>query len=220
MLNVAITEEEAVTMKLYGHPMSTCTRKVLMTLAEKGREAELVQIDLMSGQQKSPEHLKRQPFGVVPVIEDEGFSLYESRAIIRYIDEKYSSTRLTPSDLQAKAKMEQWISVEHSYFTPAAMKIIIQKMFHPMRGQPVDQAVVEQGKTDTARTLDIMERALEGQQFLTGAQMTLADICYMPYIEYLFAAQEGGLITSRKNVAAWWSRLSERPTWKRIAGRA
>jgi glutathione S-transferase len=206
-------------MKLYGNPLSTCTRKVLMTLAEKGKEAEFISIDFAKHQQKSPEHLQRQPFGVVPALEDEDFSLYESRAIIRYLDDKFPSPRLTPSDMHAKAKMEQWSSVEYSYFTPSAMKIIYQKMFNPMRGLPVDQAIVEKGKTDTAHVLDIVDRALGGQEYLTGAQFTLADVGYMPCIEYLFAVQEGELITSRKNVSAWWSRISERPTWKRATGK-
>src|SRR5271169_2565324 len=110
-------------MKLYGHPMSTCTRKVLTTLAEKGHEADFVIVDLMKGEHKQEAHVARQPFGRVPALDDGGFWLYESRAIVRYLDEKLAGPKLTPADIQDRASMEQWISVEYSYFSPAAMKI-------------------------------------------------------------------------------------------------
>src|SRR5262245_44745205 len=111
---------EAV-MKLYLNPFSTCSRKVLATLAEKQAEAEMVVIDLGKGEQKQPAHLARQPFGVVPVLDDDGFQLYESRAIVRYLDEKLPGVALTPGDARGRARMEQWISIEYSYFSPAAM---------------------------------------------------------------------------------------------------
>src|SRR3954451_8131968 len=102
-------------MKVYGHPMSTCTRKVLTTLAEKGHEAEFVMVDIMKGEHKLPAHIARQPFGVIPAIDDDGFVLYESRAIMRYLDEKLSGPRLAPPEPKDRAVMEQWISIEQSY---------------------------------------------------------------------------------------------------------
>ena len=207
-------------MKLYGNPGSTCTRKVLCTLAEKGKEAQFVNIDLGTREQKSADFLVHQPFGVVPVLDDEGFELYESRAIIRYLDVKFPTPSLTPKDAKAHAKMEQWTSVEYSYFAPAAMKVIYQKLMNPMRGLPTDQAIVDQGKEGVGRALDVLEKALDGHAYLAGDQFSLCDIGFMPYIEYLFAGQEGELITSRKNVGAWWKRISERPSWKKATGKA
>src|SRR5579883_1276415 len=77
---------QEVSMKLYGHPISTCTRKVLFTAQEKGHKLELVVVDLAKGEHKSADHLSRQPFGQVPALDDGGFALYESRAIARYLD--------------------------------------------------------------------------------------------------------------------------------------
>src|SRR5947209_7088462 len=110
-------------MKIFGNPVSTCTRKVLMTLNEHGAPFELVVIDFAKGEHKQPAHLARQPFGQVPALDDDGFALYESRAMARYIDGKHGA-RLTPQDAQARALMEQWISVETSNFSPHAMKFI------------------------------------------------------------------------------------------------
>src|SRR5580698_648865 len=98
-------------MKIYGNPMSTCTRKVLTVLAEKQAKFEFVNVDLGTGGHKKPEYMAaHQPFGQVPALEDGDFKLYESRAMIRYIDEVVSGQSLTPKEPKARALMEQWIS--------------------------------------------------------------------------------------------------------------
>lgn len=208
-------------MKVFGHPMSTCTRKVLTTLAEKGQQAEFVMVDIMKGEHKQPAHLARQPFGVVPVFEDDdGFQIFESRAIIRYLDGRLQGTALTPGNHHDRGRMEQWISVEHSYFTPAAMKIIYQVLFNPLFGKGTDPAVVEAARAEVGRVLDIMEKGVAGGPFLAGDAFSLADICYMPYVEYLFAGKQGDLITSRPGLAAWWERVSTRPSWQKATGKS
>lgn len=207
-------------MKVYGHPMSTCTRKVLMTLAEKGAHAEFVLVDIMKGAGHGAEHLARQPWGQVPVLEDDdGWQLYESRAICRYLDEKLPGPKLTPADLRQRAAMEQWVSIETSNFTAPAMKIIYQLLFSKFMGKEPDLAVAEEGRKGVRRAVAVMDRQLEGHNFLIGDGLTLADIFFMPYIEYLGMCGEIGLITESPRVAAWWTRVSERPTWLTIAGR-
>jgi glutathione S-transferase len=207
-------------MKLYAHPMSTCTRKVLCTLAEKGAQADFVLVDIMKGDAKKPEHLARQPFGQVPAFEDGDFKLYESRAIIRYLDETLPGTALRPADAKGRAKMEQFISVEQSNFTPPAMKIIMQAFFGPMMGKQPDDAIVNEGKAGVNRALDVLDAALAGNDYLLGKQFTLADICYMPYIEYLYAAGAGDeLVGKRPNVGPWWRRISERASWQKAIGK-
>ena len=89
-------------MKVYGFPGSTCTRKVLMTLHEKNCPYAFIPVDLGKGEHKQPEHLARQPFGVVPVLDHDGFVLYESRAIIRYLDAALVGEKLTPTDLKCQ----------------------------------------------------------------------------------------------------------------------
>ncbi|PTL84120.1 glutathione S-transferase family protein [Vitiosangium sp. GDMCC 1.1324] len=205
-------------MKLYGNPMSTCTRKVLTTLAEKGHEAQFVLIDLAKGQQKSPEYMAKQPFGVVPYLEDDGLSMYESRAIIRYLDAKLAGPKLTPSDLPSLARMEQWISIEHSYFSPNAMGIVMELFFKPMRGLTPDMDKVNKGRDGSARALDVADRALMSQAHLAGDKFSLADICWMPYLQYLSATPHGNLITERPHVKSWWQRISTRPSWKKVVG--
>ncbi len=131
-------------MKIFGHPMSTCTRKVMMTLAEKGQEAEFVPVDVLGGEHRTEGYRARQPFGVVPVLDDEGFVLYESRAIIRYIDGRFGTTALTPTAPRDAARMNQWLSVDQPYVAPhtrtLAVERIVQKHARRDRGRPAGRA--------------------------------------------------------------------------------
>src|SRR4051812_715707 len=209
------------TMKLYGSSMSTCTRKVFCTLAEKGKEVEFVSVDLMKGEQKQPSYVKAQhPFAKVPVLEDGAFTMYESRAIIRYLDETLPGPQLTPADAKGRALMEQWTSVEEFYFSGPALKIARERVFKPMLGMSGDEQNVEAGKEELSRTLDVLEQRLAIAPYLAGSSFSLADLGYLPYIDYLFVANEGALITSRPHVAAWWKRIHERPSWQKVVATA
>jgi glutathione S-transferase len=203
-------------MKLYGHPVSTCTRKVLITLYEKNASFELVPIDLPAGAHKLPEHLARQPFGQIPAIEDGDFRLYESRAIIRYLDQVLPGTPLAPNDAKGRALMEQWISIETSNFTPPAMAIIYQLFFGPKRGTSPDPLKVEEGRTKLAKSVEVLDRHLARGPHLLGEAFSLADICYMPYMEYLTQTAARDTVLDHANVAAWWKRISARESWQKV----
>src|SRR5690606_28531322 len=140
---------EGVMVKLYGNPYSTCTRKVLATLAETNTPFEYTVVDFAKGEHKQQPHLSRQPFGQVPAIEDDGFALYESRAICRYLSEKAESP-LTPRNPKERAKMEQWLSIEASNFTPHAMKFI----FHHIFKRPQEEAALEAARTGLEHCLE------------------------------------------------------------------
>ena len=201
-------------MKIYGHPMSTCTRKVLMTLAETNTPYEFVMVDLMKGDHKQAPHLARQPFGQVPSLDDDGFELYESRPMCRYINEKANGS-LIPRDLKDRARMEQWISIESANFTSPVMKFVFHHIFK--REQP-PEALKTAGEQVT-NALTIMEKQLTQHPFIAGETFTLADISFMPYIEYAMGTPAKEHFGKHPHVVAWWSKISEKPTWQKVAGR-
>ena len=202
-------------MKIFGHPMSTCTRKVLMTLAETNTPYELVTVDFAKGEHKAQPHMNRQPFGQLPALEDDGFAMYESRPICRYINEKVGG-KLVPSDLKARAVMEQWMSVESANFTPHAMKFVFQHVFK----RPQEPAALEAAGKSIETALGVMEARLAKSPFLAGDQLSLADIGFMPYMEYAMATPLKETFAKFPHVSSWWNKLSERPTWHKAAGRA
>jgi glutathione S-transferase len=202
-------------VKLYGNPMSTCTRKVLMTLAETNTPFEFESVDLGTGAHKKEPHLSRQPFGQIPAIDDDGFAFFESRAICRYINEKVGG-KLIPKDIKARALMEEWISIETSNFTPHAMKFIYHHAFH--RAQ--EPAVLEAATKSLDTAFGVMEKQLTKNTFLAGDEFTIADICFMPYLEYAMGTPVKDQMSKFPHVTAWWNRISERPTWHKAVGRA
>lgn len=207
-------------MKVYGHPISTATRKVLCMFAEKGIKPEFALIDLTKGEHKKSDYMAQlHPFGQVPVLEDNGFRLYEARAIMRYLDEVLPGEKLTPADPKQRAMMEQWISVEMSNFTPAAMKTLGETFFAPIFGATPNMAKAEEGRVALAPCLDVLNRHLEGKTYLVGDKFSIADIGYLPYIDYLYASNEGGAIDKRPNVASWWKRCTERKSWQIATGK-
>jgi glutathione S-transferase len=165
-------------LKVFGHPGSTCTRKVLMTLAETNTPFDLVTVELGKGEHKSEAHASRQPFGRIPAIDDDGFAMYESRAICRYLSRRAGSS-LILSDLQSYARMEQWVSVETSEFAPHAMKFIYEHTFK--RPQPAG-ALEETGKA-LDKACGVLDKQLARSPFLAGAGFSLADVFCMPYPE-------------------------------------
>ncbi|KAG6897266.1 hypothetical protein C0992_002918 [Termitomyces sp. T32_za158] len=118
-------------LKLYGSPRSTCTQRVVTVLLEKQVPFEVIAVDLAQGEHKSPAYLEKQPFGQIPYIDDDGFILYESRAICRYIATKYADqgTKLIPTDLKQYALFEQAASAEQSNFDASASAAVFENVF-------------------------------------------------------------------------------------------
>jgi glutathione S-transferase len=191
---------------------ATCTQRIIVAALENGAEFNINLVDLRKGEHKQPAHLARQPFGVIPALEDGDFSLYESRAITRYVDATRGG-KLTPADIKKRALMEQWISLEQGTITPDIQVIVGQRVFTPMFGGKTDEALVAKHAAKVAPALDIMDAHLAKNQYLAGDSFSLADVFFLPYLAMLFYTPEATLLTSRPNIAAWWKRVSERPSW-------
>ncbi len=203
-------------MKLYGHPWSANSRKALMTFAEKGHEPDFALVVLPKGEHKAPEHLARHPFGKVPVLEDDGFVLYETPAINRYLDRRLSGPRLTPEEPREAARMEQFMHVSDAYFSPLGQGLIVELLFRKYLGGEPDANAIVKGREAIHAPLDVLDRALGETPYLAGKSFSLADIHWLPYIDYLQRIGEGEQIARRRNLASWWGRASDRPTWQKV----
>jgi glutathione S-transferase len=202
-------------IKLYGHPMSTCTRKVLTVLAETNTPYEMNLVDFAKGEHKQEPHLSRQPFGQIPAIDDDGFALFESRAICRYLSWK-ADNKLTPTEPKQRALMEQWISVEQSNFSPNAMKFV----YHHAFKRPQEPATLEAAMAMLHKTYAALSVPLQKSAFLVGDKLTVADIGYMPYLGYMTGTPGVAALDTYPHVKAWWERLSTRPSWLKATGAA
>ena len=202
-------------IQLYGSPGSTCTRKVLTALLETSTPYQLNVVDLAKREHKQEPHLSRQPFGQVPAIDDDGFVLFESRAICRYISAK-AGDRLIPNTLKERALMDQWSSVEQSNVSPHAMKFV----YHYIFKRTQEPAVLEAAEAALEKAFAALSKPLATQSFLVGGTFTIADLGHMPYLEHLGNTPIQAKLEQFPHVVAWWQRLRERDSWRKITGRA
>jgi glutathione S-transferase len=196
---------------------------VLLVLAEKGHTAELVQVDLPTGEHLRSAHLMRHPFGKIPVLEQDDFVLYESTAIMRYLDETLPGLALTPGAARERARVDQLLSVETAYLAPAVGTLTAQLVTRPQFGVRPDPIEVSQARGDVSETLDVLERALhnpESGAFLAGTLFSLADIAFMPSVQFLIEAGQSDLIQARPHLALWWHAVRARPPLQKVLGHA
>ncbi|KIX97511.1 uncharacterized protein Z520_06963 [Fonsecaea multimorphosa CBS 102226] len=208
---------------LYGARGSTNTDRVRLTLAEGGlTDYELVLLDLRKGEQKSPEHKARHPWGKIPVlVSAEGFTLYESRAICKYLATKYSFPLLPPLDssdnIESAALFDQAQCVEMLYFAEPAGRIAFEKFAKRFMGLPADETIVAEALRSVETFFDVAEeRLLRDKKYMAGNDFTLVDIFYIPLVQRLFACGYGDVIVSREAVSAWWDRCVNRPAIRRV----
>jgi len=203
--------------KLHGAPLSTCTRKVAMIAKERNLPYELVLVDLMVAAHKQPAHLEHQPFGQIPyIVQDDGFELYESRAISRYLATLGSGTQLIPTEPKAYAKFEQAASAEYAQFDPIASGIASEKIFKRYRGGVTDEKRVEELVAQFELKLNGYEAILSKQKYLAGNELTLADLFHLPYGSIVFEQLGYGGLDKRPNLKRWWDDISSRPSWQAV----
>ncbi len=202
---------------LYGPSYSTYARTVRLVLEEKGIAYELKPVNIMAGEGQATDHTRRHPFGKVPAFEHDGFSLYETVAIARYIDRVFPGSSLQPSDPKQAGRMDQIIAVVDSYaYGSIVGKLVWQRLVVPMQGGQGDESIV-QGSMDTVRLcLSEFERLKGQSEFLTGSQISLADCFLAPIFGYLTMTPDAeGLLQSTPGLRRWWEAVSQRPSMQK-----
>ncbi|KAL6983237.1 Glutathione S-transferase F9 [Sarracenia purpurea var. burkii] len=205
-------------VKVYG-PTYASPKRVIVCLIEKEVEFETLPIDILKGEHKHPEFLQLQPFGVVPVVQDGDYTLFESRAILRYYAEKYKSqgSDLLGKTIEDRGLVEQWLEVEAHNFHPPIDNLVIQILFSPMLGLTADQKLIQESEEKLGKVLDIYEQRLSKTKYLAGDFFSLADLSHLPFTHYLMGVMgKEYMIRDRKNVSAWWDDISNRPSWKKV----
>jgi len=169
---------------------------------------------MMKAEHKEADFLKKQPFGQVPVLDDDGFILYESRAICRYLATKYKST-LLPTDLKKSALFEQAASNEYSNFDPSASKAVAEGVFKKWRGLEPDQEALKVHIDALDAKLKVYNEILANQKYVAGDEITLADLFHLPYGSMVEMAGSQ-VLYKYPNVEKWWKDITSRPSWQAV----
>jgi len=209
-------------LKLHTASVSSCGRRVAVILFEKNVPFELIEPDWAVQEHKSDEWKKNQPFGQMPYIDDDGFILFESRAIGRYIAAKYASSGTPllpdPSDIKANAILDQGISIETSNFNKAAEGLFAEVSMKKMRGLEPDPVFVKYHEDTLATKMPGFELLLGKQKYMAGDQLTVADFFFLSYGTVITQLGYDYLINEEKypNLSRWWKEVSSRPSWQKV----
>ena len=203
-------------------PGSPFGRSVLATLEEKGAPYRLQPV--IPGTLQSPEHLARHPFGRVPVLEHDGFLLYETQAILRYLDRVLPSPGLTPTDIRRAARMDQAMNVNDWYlFHGVGNVIIFHRVIAPrLMGKAPDEAAIEAAMPKAKAVFNELARLLGQASYFTGEELSLADLLLAPAVALFVQTPEwSALGAPHANLVAWLDRMEARPsmqatTWERL----
>lgn len=201
---------------IHGPAYSTYARTARLVLEEKGARYELRAVDILTGEGQAPDHLARQPFGKVPALDHDGFTLFETFAIARYLDEALPGPRLQPEDVRRRARMTQICGVVDSYGYGAMIgKVFWQAAIVPMQGGTPDTAALDEGLGMAGKVLDVLDGLVaEGTEFLCGGgQVSLADLFLAPVLDYFAMTDPGrGALARRPRINGWWQRMAQRPS--------
>ncbi len=189
-------------IKLYRHPLSGHCHRVELFMAILGLPYEPVDLDMANGAHKAPDFLALNPLGQVPVIDDGGVIVADSNAILIYLAGKYDDGTWYPTDPEGAAAVQRWLSVAAGQiaFGPAAARLVT------VFGAPLK---AEELIARAEGILKTMDGVLAGQDFLTGAKASIADISGYSYIAH---APEGNVsLEAFPNVRAWLARIEALP---------
>jgi glutathione S-transferase len=197
---------------LHGYHYSVYNRIARLALAEKGVAYERVEIDPFA-LPVPPSYLDLHPFGRVPTLVHDDFTLYETGAITRYVDRTFDGPALQPTASRALARMDQIIAVVDSYgYWPMVRQVFSHGAFRPAAGRPAEPGEVQAGLAGSAKVLAALEALAAPDGFLVGDQVSLADFHLGAMVAYLTLAPDGAaLLQQHARLAAWWERVGRRP---------
>lgn len=206
---------------LYGIAGSPYVRSARLGLEEKQVVYEFVELSMATV--KEPAHLAHHPFGRIPAFEHDDFALYETQAILRYIDRAYSGPALQPTDPRREARMNQLMNIVDWYVFPSMSaavsweRLIVPRLF----GRPGDEAKIAAAVPQVQLCVREIERLMDGNAFLADDRPTLADLMLAPHLDYFAMTPEGqAVLAPHKRLRDWQQRMATRASVARAMPKA
>ncbi len=195
------------TMTLWGFNGSTYVRTVKMLLAEKGAtDFEQVQLNVLEGDPKKPEHLARHPFGKVPVLDHNGLRILETSAIVRYLNDVLPGKSLVPASPQDRARMDMVISILDSYGYGAMVGGVAAYHLFPDFVGGKNDAMLKTGIEYGRKVIELIMKTKGASPFIAG-ELSLADLYLAPVVFYVSLTPDAKLVFEVDGFADWWARV-------------
>lgn len=197
---------------VHGIPGSPFLRAALMALEEKSATYRFQPV--VPGDHRGEAYRRMHPFSRIPVIQHGDFNLYETQAILRYVDAVCDGPALQPTDPKAAARVNQLIGISDWYFFPqVGVPVVFQRLVGPvLLGQKADEAVVAAAQPNAANCVRVLNEFLGDQPFLTGTVVSLADLQLFPHFDYFALTPEGRALLGGTALEAWVKRMGARPS--------
>ncbi|MBW8908009.1 MAG: glutathione S-transferase family protein, partial [Mesorhizobium sp.] len=198
---------------LYGADYSVYVRVARMALEEKGIGYELVPLDIFAAEGIPAWYLEHHPFGRIPAFEHDGFRLFETNAITRYMDEAFDGPALQPADARGRARMTQIIGMLDAYgYRAMVWDVAVERL---ETAEP-DESLIAAGLKQAETMLKVLIALKTQGPWLLGDQLTLADLHAAPIIAYFVKVAEGrDLLARSADIRDWYGRVAVRPSFVR-----
>lgn len=198
---------------IVGFPASTYVRTARLALEEKGVSYEMDE----SVKLRSDELRALHPFGKVPVLRHGDLTLFETSAIVRYVDDAFDGPALQPADPRGRAEMEKWISIYNAYIDPTVIRtIVFERVLAPRFGREPDEEKIGKAMPEAQRQISLVEAELGGRDFLAGDTVSMADFFMLPGLYYFYQTPEGGALMAESEaprLGKWFERMASRPSY-------
>ncbi len=204
-------------LRIWGRTDSSNVQKALWLCTELAIPFERIDAGGAHGRTRDPEYLAMNPNALVPTIEDDGFVLWESNTIVRYLAARHGAHDWYPTDLHARARVEQWMDWSSSTLAPALVTAFLGLARTPA-AQRNAGAVLSSGER-TAKVLAILDRQLEGREYVCGPVPTLAEITLGIHTHRWFYLPWDAVGYRRPELpalSAWYGRLAARPAYRQV----
>ncbi|MFI5400197.1 MAG: glutathione S-transferase family protein [SAR324 cluster bacterium] len=200
-------------MKLYSFPYSSNARKARVTALLLGIDLELVNVDLGKGDQRKPEFLAINPMGRVPVLDDSGFILWESHAIMAYLADKKPGNTLYPAAAQPRADVNRWLFWAANHWGPAVAALVFENLLKARFNLGPPEPVQVKRQEDFVRTFGgVLDGHLAKRQWVCGSAVTLADMALAASL--MNAGPAKIPVQSFAHVQTWLARVKGLDAWK------
>jgi glutathione S-transferase len=202
--------------RLFGADYSVYVRIARMALAEKGVDYELVPVDIFAKGGPPHWYSEQQPFGRIPAFEHEGLDLYETSAIVRYVDDAFDGPKLQPAHPRLSARMNQIVGIVDSYaYRTLVWDIYVETVSKPRRSEPTDAARVTRAWPVAETCLAELARLKQEADWMLGPAISLADLYVAPVFGYFEKAPQAlPMFGPHAELLNWWERMKDRASYR------
>ena len=203
-----------MSLKLHVFPLSPRAFKVMAAAEHLSIDYELCFVDLGKGAQKRPRFLALNPNGKMPVLEEDGFVLWEANAILEYLASKKPQSGLMPEDARGRADVLRWLLWDMAHWDASCASFIFERMVKPvLLGETPDPAEIAKGEERFHQFAKVLEHCLKGRKYICGDKLTIADIALGAPLNAQEAAQYP--LAPYAEIKRWYANLAAQPWWQK-----